>query len=147
MALIQEYKGRSYDLSKSWIEMSPEERQVLEDKAAGGEFLRHELIRFGYLSEEERRRLIATYSDLRERFDRAPSGLDKYKQAGWIFVAFIMGISVGGVSSMWHYIIGTTLYWGIALWVLRAMDKEEQARTERYWEWRGYRCDKYGRKI
>jgi hypothetical protein len=147
MALIQEYKGRTYDLSKSWIDMSPEERQVLEDEAAAGEFLRGDLIRFGYVSEEERRRLIATYSDLRERFDRRPSFLDKYKQAGFIFIALIMGIGMGGGASMWHYIIGTTVYWGIALWVLRALEREEQARTECYWEWRGYKCDKYGRKI
>lgn len=60
MAHIQEYKGRTYDLSKSWIDMSAEERQVLEDETAAGEFLRGELIRFGYLSAKERRRLIAT---------------------------------------------------------------------------------------
>lgn len=119
----------------------------IEDEAGSGESLRGELIRFGYLSEEERRRLIAIYSDLRDRFDRVPSGLDKYKQAGWIFVAFIMGISLGGGSSIWHYMVGTTVYWGIALWILRAMNRQEEMRTERYWEWRGYKCDKYGREI
>jgi hypothetical protein len=70
--------------------------------------------------------------------------LIKYNQAACIF---IMGIALGGGSSMWHYVIGTIVYWGVALWILKAMDREEEARTDRYWEWRGYKCDKYGRKI
>lgn len=53
MSLILEHKGRSVDLSKPWSEMSAEERQILEDRAAVGEKYRRELIRFGYLSEEE----------------------------------------------------------------------------------------------
>jgi len=44
--------------------MSPEEQQILADKYAAGECSRARLIRFGYLSENEIRRLIATYHDL-----------------------------------------------------------------------------------
>lgn len=147
MALIHTYKGRSYDLSKSAILMTPEEHEVLAEELAAGECHRREIIRFGYLSEDERRRLIATYPDLNLRFEKEWTIRDYPAQAMWLFFTFTMGMAFGGATSVWSYIIGTIVYWLIALWFLRRLNKFEQDRIVDYWEWRGYKPDKYGRKI
>jgi hypothetical protein len=143
------------------MDRNAEERQISDDRASG-EYFRGRLIRFGYLSEEERKRLIATYPDLQDRFEPKPDdeSFQPLYRALYIYIALIFGIVLGSGSfayvghwapishPVWTYVfIVTVTYWPVALLILRDMDKRHKERTERYWEWRGYRCDKYGRKI
>lgn len=158
MSLIIEHKGRTVDLSKPWNEMSTEDREILEDRRAAGENDRGRLIRFGYLSEEERRRLIASYGDLQDRFEPRVDPWDPYKQAFYIYFALIFGMALGaghfvddgrfiGWHAVWEYVLTTAVYWGIVVWILKGIEKARQERNVLYWEWRGYKPDKYGRKI
>jgi hypothetical protein len=127
--------------------MSTEERQAIEDQFAAGEYFRSQIIRFGYLSEKERRRLIVTYPDLGQRFEQPHTLIDNYGQAGLFYLAFIVGVMCGGASSDWSLVIASIVYWALAAWILSGKEKERRERTALYWEWRGYRCNEHGQKI
>jgi hypothetical protein len=139
------------DLTKSWAEMSEKER--LHEQWLNGDFDKYRLIRFGYLSVVERRRLQEKYGDLDQRFEPEPSTGPLAASVG-IFVVLLLGIFIGGLGfeeSTWEVwvkiILGSILYWVLASCALKDRERGEQERTERYWEWRGYKCDKYGRKM
>ena len=137
---------------KAWSELTEQEKIDLEQRRFNGEFDRRRLIRFGYLSIAERRRLRETYHDLDERFepetDWFPLPLAK---AFVIFSIYIIGVMIGAGSpesvTLIQWAIAIVLYWVIAGFQLRSSERIQGERNELYWEWRGYRCDKHGRKV
>lgn len=113
------------------------ERHTFEDKMAGGEYDRRRLIRFGYLSEAERRRLIATYPDLQNRFEPEPDFDEDLHHALYIYIALMFGMALAyghfglegfiGWRALLPYITTSIMYWGIAGWVLRT-DEERRGK-------------------
>lgn len=143
------------DLTKSWAETSESEKERLHEHWLNGDFRRDRLIRFGYLSVAERRRLREKYGDLDERFEPEGSYGDQLAAPVGIFFAFLFGASISNLGSpervdvaeMVVIFLLSIVYWVIVFRVLKDREMGEQERTERYWEWRGYKCDKYGRKM
>jgi hypothetical protein len=126
------------------------EQLELQQRRLDGEFDRRRLIRFGYLSVAERRRLRETYHDLDERFEPETHSWPLQKAFN-IFVVYMIGFMGGAVAServtLIECVVAIGVYWIIALLVVRGHERIEGDRTELYWEWRGYRCDRHGRKI
>ena len=136
---------------KKETKLTEREQIELQERRLNGEFDRRRLIRFGYLSVAERRRLRETYHDLNERFE--PETLLSWPilKALNIFVVYMIGFMFGAVAServtLIEWVVAIGLYWMIALLVVRGQERTEGDRTELYWEWRGYSCDRHGRKI
>lgn len=137
---------------KKETKLTEREQLELQERRLDGEFDRRRLIRFGYLSVAERRRLRETYYDLNERFEPETHSW-QVEKALTIFVVYMTGFMFGaaGDENVWGMVIKCVvaigLYWIIALLVERGQERIEGDRTEQYWEWRGYRCDRHGRKI
>jgi hypothetical protein len=135
---------------KTWSELTEQERMDLEERRLNGEFDRRRLIRFGYLSVAERRRLREEYPDLDERFEPESNRLPLERYAG-IFIVYILGFILGAGDpervGLIHWAIAIVLFWVFAFFQLRSEDRIKSDRTELYWEWRGYRCDRHGRKL
>jgi hypothetical protein len=138
---------------KTWSELTEQERADLQQRRLNGEFDRYRLIRFGYLSLSERRRLRELYPDLDERFepetDKVPG-----ERAFKIFIVYVIGLMLGAISASGSEAIGLIsvvmaifLYWVAAILVHRFTERVQGDRNELYWEWRGYRCDRHGREI
>jgi hypothetical protein len=137
---------------KKETKLTEREQIELQERRLNGEFDRRRLIRVGYLSVAERKRLRETYHDLDERFepetDRFPLPLAK---AFGIFSVFIIGVMIGAGSpesvTLIQWSIAIVLYWVIAGFQLRSWERIQGERNELYWEWRGYRSDRHGRKV
>ena len=110
---------------KKETKLTEREQIELQERRLNGEFDRRRLIRFGYLSVAERKRLRETYHDLDERFepetDRFPLPLAK---AFGIFSVFIIGVMIGAGSpesvTLIQWSIAIVLYWVIAGFQLRS---------------------------
>jgi hypothetical protein len=135
---------------KAWSELTEQEKIDLEQRRFNGEFDRRRLIRFGYLSIAERRRLRELYPNLDERFEPEANS-SAFERALKIFIVYILGFMLGAGNpesvTLVHWSIAIILYWVFALLQLRSRDRILGNRNELYWEWRGYRCDRHGRKI
>jgi hypothetical protein len=73
------------------------------------------------------------------------------QKAFGIFIVYMIGVMIGagspGSVTFVQWAIAIVLYWVIAGFQIRSLDRQQTERTELYWEWRGYRCDRHGRKI
>jgi hypothetical protein len=108
-------------------------------------YIRYKLIRFGYLSLAERRRLIETYGNLEERFERGLDWETRVQIVVWAGFAYVMGL-LGGMSlfepgqsgwaDLYGFAIAIIIYGALALWYLHASNKDEKKRNERFSEWR-----------
>jgi hypothetical protein len=134
-------------------ETSESEKERLYEQWLNEDFRRDRLIRLGYLSVAERQRLREKYGDLDQRFEPEPE--INITTAVKIFLVFVLGMAIGlagiGIEGPWEVwvkiILGSFAYFGMIFPVFKDRERAEQQRTTRYWEWRGYKCDKYGRKI
>jgi hypothetical protein len=101
------------------------------------------LIRFGYLSLEERQRLRQHYPDLWRRFEPQYSDMHELHVAIGAYCAFLVGIYCGIVEGLVGAIvlgvIVSIVYWIFAGIALRGLEKAQEERRKEYWEWRGYR--------
>ena len=135
---------------KAWSELTEQEKIDLEQRRLDGEFDRRRLIRFGYLSISERRRLREVYPNLDARFEPETNSL-VLEPAFKIFIVYMLGFMLGAGNpesvTLVHWAIAIILYWVFAILDLRFRERIRGDRTERYWEWRGYKCDRHGRKI
>jgi len=135
---------------KTWSDLTEQEKIDLEQRRLNGEFDRRRLIRFGYLSITERRRLRELYPNLDERFE-AEDNRPALERTLRIFIVYILGFMFGAGNpesvTLVHWAIAIILYWVFALLELRSRERIQGNRNELYWEWRGYRCDRHGRKI
>jgi hypothetical protein len=134
-------------------ELAEEKMMALDQKKFNGELDRRRLIRFGYLGVSERRRLRELYPDLDERFEPETEKVPGEK-AFKIFIVYLIGLMLGAISASGSEAIGLLsvvmaifLYWVAAILVHRFTERVLGDRNELYWEWRGYRCDRHGRKI
>lgn len=126
-----------------WDKLSEDERREANERSRSGEYIRHKLIRFGYLSEAERRRLIEKYGDLEERFER---GLEDHETrlqiAVLAFFVYLVGIMIGtslaesGWAALVGLVIAIIIYWALVFWYLNASDKVDKERNERFSGWR-----------
>ena len=125
---------------KNWSELSENERVDLEQRRLNGEFDRRRLIRFGYLSTSERRRLREKYHNLSDRFE-PENDLDDGERLGRILVIYILGFLSGagfniGEKTILEGIIAAIVYFAIVVFVLRAVHTERDERNRLYDEWR-----------
>jgi len=122
-------------------ELSEEERHRLQERHLNGEFHKHELIRFGYLSVPERRRLREQYPDLDKRFEPSRNFITRTEHAAGIFIVVLIGFMWGAGSSLEEmspirWIIPIVGYWAVAFWLLRKGEKSEEERNRLYPEWK-----------
>jgi hypothetical protein len=135
---------------KNEAELTEQQQLELQECRLNGEFDRRRLIRFGYLSVAERRRLREVYPDLEERFEPETDRLPLEKAFG-IFIVYMIGFMIGAGNpenvTLIRWAIAIVLYWVFAVFQLRSWERIQGERNELYCEWRGYRSDRHGRKI
>ncbi len=123
---------------KPWSELTQEEKADLEQRHLRGEFDRRRLIRFGYLSAQERIKLREKYHNLDDRFE--PDAHFSGEIVVGVFVVFMLGFLVGIIFGKEAGVIGcilaAVLYWLCAAIVLRCIDKARDERARLYDEWR-----------
>jgi hypothetical protein len=132
-------------MTTNWDKLSEDERREANERHRSGEYIRHKLIRFGYLSVVERRRLIEEYGDLEERFER---GLDWETRLQIVLIAgcaYVIGLLCGmslfepgqsGWADLFGFAIAIITFCALALGYLYASSKDEKERNERFSEWR-----------
>src|SRR4029453_17533679 len=82
-----------YPMNKE-TKLTEREQLELQERRLDGEFDRRRLIRFGYLSVAERRRLREVYPDLDERFEPEANS-SAFERALKIFIVYILGFMLG----------------------------------------------------
>src|SRR5215475_8791749 len=118
--------------STNWDKLSEDERREITERHRSGEYIRHKLIRFGYLSLAERRRLIETYGDLDERFERGLNYETRLQIAVLVFFVYLAGIMIGtglaepGWVALLGLVIAIIIYWALVFWYLNESDKAEK---------------------
>ena len=121
------------------------EEEEEDDDFYDSAFDKSRLLRFGYLSVEERRRLRRKYPDLEARFepDSIFNSVDGYEYAILVFFIFMFGFFLGagdpGRVSIMHWVVAVVAgvgYWVLALNWLGGIEKKERERHLLYQEWR-----------
>jgi len=129
-------------MTTNWDKFSEDERRKLSERHLNGDYFKHRLIRFGYLSVVERQRLVQKYPNLEERFERGLDSETKLQIAVLAFFVYLVGIMVGTALAEpgWAAVVGLAVaivaYWFLALWLLNETSKAEKERNERFSEWR-----------
>jgi len=125
---------------KTWSELTEQERMDLEQRRLNGDFDRRRLIRFGYLSVSERRRLREKYWDLDERFEPEDSGDGGMRYAARIFIVYFLAFVVGAGNieqvSIIQGLLAAVVYCAITAVALRDFQKTKDERNRLYPEWR-----------
>jgi hypothetical protein len=130
--------GRFWHM-KPWSQLTQEEKADLEQRHLRGEFDRRRLIRFGYLSAQERNKLREKYHNLDDRFEPDSRHIPEEVAVG-VFVVFMFGFLLGTISgkevTVIECILVAVLYWLCAAIVLRGIHKARDERARLYDEWR-----------
>lgn len=125
---------------KNEAKLTEEQQLELQERRLNGEFDRRRLIRFGYLSVAERRRLREVYIDLNERFEPEDSGDSGTRYAARIFIVYFLGFVVGAGDieqvSIIQVLLAAVVYCAITAVALRDFQKTKDERNRLYPEWR-----------